>query len=74
MTEFWTNREIQFLLENTCRMKDKELVLVLNKMRVIDGRRLLTIKAIQRKRAKLGIVKGHGERINPVIKVHGGEP
>lgn len=71
MRELWTNRETQFLIENTHRLKDKEIMLILNKLRILAGRPLLNVRCIEVKRARLGIVKGNGRRLNPVIRIHG---
>lgn len=67
MNKLWADHEKQFIMENSGRMKDRELAATLTK---ITGR-IVTLEAVRKQRQGMGVKKRQGRELCEVVSVRG---
>ncbi len=68
MNKTWENVEVDFIKANAHKMKDKEIVVEISKMR----RKPISLTAVRKKRAEMGLKKMSGRGICELRKKEGG--
>jgi hypothetical protein len=62
----WTKEEVEFIVNNSKTMKDKQIASYLDK---IDGSRTVTIGMVRRQRRKMRVSKPRGRPVGSVVSL-----